>query len=200
MRRLTLLTLLMIGAAAPSPAQTPSNTEGLYLGAAANGTRLYFDEDDFDVNDGGGGLALRAGYGVSRVVTLFVGVSGARLDGENNGVINDDYDYGVGELGARFHFGGGRRALVPYLEASLQGAAATYGDRFDLEFRGGALALGGGLAYYVTPLLALDAGLRVAGGEFDEVDFGPVSVDVDGDDFGFGAVQLTLGLTWFPLR
>jgi hypothetical protein len=200
--RLFLLPALLglLALVPPATAQAPSSTDKLFLHASVGGTRLYFDEDDFDQNDGGGGLTLRAGYSVSRVVTLFAGVSGARMDGENNGVIDDEYDYGVGEIGARFHFGAGRRALVPYLEASLQGAAATYDDRFDLEFSGGALGLGGGLAYYVTPRLALDGGLRFAGGEFDEIDFGDVSFDVDGDDFGFGSAQLSFGLTWFPLR
>ena len=196
------ISLLLAGLIALAPlAHAQSNTRGFYVQATLGGTQLHFDEDNFDEHDGGGGLALRAGYGVSRIVTLFAGASGSRMDGENNGLIDDDYDFGVGELGARFHIvNAGRRALVPYLEASFQAAAATYDAAFDLEFRGGAFGLGGGIAYYVSEPLALDLGLRFAGGSFNEVDLGDVAFDIDEDDFGFGVSRLTFGLSWFPFR
>ncbi len=201
MRRSLLLSLAaLLGLAGSARAQAPSNTERLFVQATLDGMRLHFDEDNFDESDEGGSLNLRVGYGISRVVTLFAGASGSRMDGENNGLIDDDYGFGVGEIGARFHFGAERRALVPYLEVGLQGAAATYEDDFDLEFRGGALGLGGGLAYYVSEPLALDVGLRFAGGAFDEVDLGGVAFDLDEDDFGFGVSRLTFGISWYPFR
>ena len=196
MRVLSALALLAV-LAAPASAQR-STTSGLFLQLAADGQALNFNEDDFDETDDGGGLALRAGYGVSRVVTLYLGVSGARVDGETNGVINDTYDWTAGELGARFHLLPSAR-LVPYLDVALRGVAATY-DEADLEFRGGGVAFGGGVAYYVSPSVALDAALRVGGGGFDEVQLGGLSADVDADDFGYGEGRFSVGLTFFPLR
>ncbi|NNF56825.1 MAG: outer membrane beta-barrel protein [Rhodothermaceae bacterium] len=198
MRALVLLLALAFTATAVS-AQAPSRTQKLFLNVQVDGARLYFDEDNFERNDPGGGAALRAGYGVSRVVTLFGGLSGARIDGETNGVIDDTYDWGVLEVGARFNFGGGRRALVPYLETSLQGAEATY-DPSDLRFRGAALGVGAGLQYFVTEGLALDGALRGAVGGFNEIQLGRLTVAVNEDDFGFAATRLSFGLTWYPTR
>lgn len=193
----TALALVLLAAAA-APASAQSTTRGLFLQVSADGQSLNFNEDDFRETDGGGGLALRAGYGLSRVVTLYAGVSGAQVDGETNGVINDTYDWTAGELGARLHLLPSAR-LIPYLDVALRGVAATY-DEADLEFRGGGIAFGGGLAYYVTPSVALDAALRLGGGGFDEVQGGALSLDVDPDDFGYGEGRLSVGLTVFPLR
>ena len=191
---------LLLAVAAPASAQSRSNTEGLYLGGSLGSTALFFDEADYDVNDEGGGLNLRVGYGFSRLFTLYLGVGGARIDGVNNGLVNDEYDFGYGELGALFHFSSARRAWVPYLDIALAGVEASYDDDFDLAFRGGALALGGGVKYYVSEPLALDFGLRVRGGAFDEVETGRARFDLNADDFEFGTAQLTFGLSWFPFR
>jgi hypothetical protein len=194
--RTTLLALALLAAGAASA--QPANTSGLFVQLALDGQSLNFNEDDFDETDDGGGLALRAGYGVSRVVTLYLGASGARVDGETNGVINDEYDWAAGEIGARFNLLPSAR-LVPYLDVALRGVAATY-DEADLEFRGGGIALGGGASYFVSPTVALDAALRIGGGGFEEVQLGGLSADIDPDDFGYGEGRLSLGVTFYPLR
>lgn len=195
--RTVLLALLLLATASAAAAQSP-NTRSLFLQVALDGQSLNYNEDSFDETDDGGGLALRAGYGVSRVVTLYLGVSGARVDGETNGVINSEYDWGAGELGARFNLLPSRR-LSPYLDVALRGVAAT-DEETSLEFRGGGVALGGGVAYFVSPTVALDAALRVGAGGFDEVQLGGLSAEIDPDDFGYGEGRLSLGLTVYPLR
>ncbi len=196
-----LLSLLALSlAAAPLAAQPvgPSNTEGLFLQLALDGQSLSYDEDDFDDTDDGGGASLRVGYGVSPVATFYVGVSGAEVDGQTNGVINNTYRFGAGELGARFAFNRGS-ALRPYLDVALRGVAAS-DDASALEFRGGGIALGGGIAYFVSPTVALDAALRIGGGQFTEVDFGAISVDISDGDIGYGEGRLSVGLTAYPFR
>lgn len=195
-----LLVVLLMGSAALAHAQAPSRTQKLFFSVGLEGTRIYFDEDDLDTSDGGGGLGLQIGYGFTRTFSLYLGVSGAVMDGENNGVIEDEYALGVGEIGTQLHFGGGRRALVPYLDFAFSGVSATYDERFELEFRGGAFSFGGGLRYFVSEPLALDVGLRASLGGFNEVELERIAVDIDEDDFGFGLTRLALGLTWFPLR
>lgn len=195
---LVLLVAPLASAQRGGAPSTASNTEGLFLQLALDAQSLNYNEDNFQDTDDGGGLSLRVGYGFSPLFTLYGGLSGATVDGETNGVINNDYTFAAGEIGARFNFRRGR-ALRPYLDVALRGATAS-DDESDLEFRGGGVAFGGGLAYFVSPTVALDGALRIGGGGFDEVDFGRLSADIDADDFGYGEGRLSLGLTVYPLR
>ena len=198
MRLAFLLVTALLAAPLASAQRGASTTEGLFLQLALDGQALTYDRDDVDDTDNGGGLALRVGYGFSPLFTLYGGVSGATVDGEANGVIGNEYTFGAGEIGARFSFNRGR-ALRPYLDVALRGVTAS-DDESDLEFRGGGVALGGGLAYFVSPTVAIDGALRIGGGGFNEVDFGRVSVEVDEDDFGYGEGRLSLGVTVYPMR
>lgn len=180
-----------------SDAPERSNTERLFLQVTLDGQALEYDRDAF-ADAEGGGLSLRAGWGVSRLVTLYIGVSGARVDSESGGVLNDEYDWGSGEIGARFNFRSGR-AFVPYADVALQGVTAR-DDDLDLEFSGGGLVLGGGVSYFLSRSVALDAGLRFGGGEFNEVKLGRLSSEIDDDNFNYGAGRFSLGLTFYPLR
>ncbi len=193
MRLLLLLALVAPLAAQPA---SPSNTEGLFVHLALDGQSLRYDEDTLDQTDSGGGLALRVGYGFSPVFTLYGGASGATIGGDTNGVIRDEYQFGAGEIGARINLNRGR-ALRPYLEVALRGVVASDDDTA-LEFRGGGIALGGGLAYFVSPTIAFDAALRIGGGAFNEVDFGRVSLDLE--DVNYGEGRFSLGVTAYPFR
>lgn len=69
----------------------------------------------------GGGLGLRAGYGVSDRFTLYLGVEGAGLDGGRGFEgLGDDEEYSVLyiELGSRFHFRPGQQ-LEPYADVAF---------------------------------------------------------------------------------
>ena len=183
-------------ASAQRGARAVSNTEGLFLQLAVDGQALNYNEDDLDQNDNGGGLSARVGYGFSPLFTLYGGVSGARVDGDTNGVISEEYSFVAAEIGARFNFNRGR-ALRPYLDVALRGVRASEDD-LDLEFTGGGVAVGGGLAYFVSPSVAIDGALRIGAGRFDEVELGDFGLDLD--DAGYGEGRLSLGLTFYPLR
>lgn len=206
----TFLPLLLL-AATPLAAQpfAPSNTEGLFLQIALDAQSVEYGVGGSSSGTGetggsttesawrseGGGLALRAGYGVSSLVTLYGGVSGARLEHERGG---SEHDFGAGEVGARFGFNRGR-ALRPYLDVALRAVVAR-SDAPDVESRGGALALGAGVAYFLSPTVALDAALHVGRGRFDEFDLGPISVDIRDEDGDFREARLSVGLTAYPFR
>ena len=145
-----------------------------------------------------GGLTLRAGWGISRLATLYLGFQGARIDGETNGIVNEEYDWGGFELGSRFNFRSGK-PFVPYVDVALRAVAAIQED-IDLEFQGGGITIGGGVAYFLSPHISLDAGLRFGFGGFDEVRFGPISVEVDPDTFGYGERRFSIGMTFYPLN
>ena len=191
-----LLVCLTVVLALPAGAQPfgPSNTEGLFLHAALDAQGVDLDDDAEGAEAEGGGRALRVGYGFSPLFTLYGGVSGARVDGARTG----EYDWTAGEIGARFTFNRGR-AFRPYLDVALRGIEAS-ADDVDFEIRGGAIAVGGGIAYFVSPTVAIDAALRVGGGEADEVQLGSLSLDVSESDLEFGEARFSVGLTAYPFR
>lgn len=199
--RAALVALVVVAAAlmtaAPASAQS-SNTEKLFLQVTLDGQGLAYNEDDFSDGDGGGGLSLRAGWGVSRVVTLYAGFGGARMDEEMDSFIGNEYDWGTAEVGARFNLLPSRR-FVPYLDVALRGVSAT-DDDLDFDFTGGGIALGGGASYFISPSVALDAAFRIGGGSFEDVEFGSLATDIDEDDFEYGEGRFSLGLTFYPLR
>ncbi|WP_143815362.1 outer membrane beta-barrel protein [Longibacter salinarum] len=179
-------------------AEPKSNTERLFLQISLDGQSIDYRDDAFSETDNGGGLSLRAGWGVSPLVTIYVGVTGASIDGQSSAITGNDYSWSGGELGLRLNFRSGR-SLVPYADVALRGVAATEDDR-DVEFRGGGFTLGGGVSYFFTPAVALDAGLHFGGGRFDEVQVGNISAGLDEDEFGYGEGRFSLGLTFYPLR
>jgi opacity protein-like surface antigen len=187
---------------APAHAQeetaVKSNTERLFLQVSLDGQSLDYREYSFSDTDDGGGLSIRAGWGVSPLVTLYAGIMGATIDGQTNGITGDEYSWSGGELGVRLNFRSGQ-SLVPYANVALRGVAATEDD-LDLEFRGGGFTLGGGVSYFMTPAVALDLGLHFGAGSFNEVQVGRFSTGLDEDDFGYGEGRLSLGLTFYPLR
>ena len=186
--------LLAALVAAPAFAQPASGTEGLFLHLALDGQAVEIDDNRDGAEAEGGGLALRVGYGFSPLFTLYGGVSGAAVEGDRIG----EYDFTAGEIGARFSFNRGR-ALRPYLDVALRGVRAEAED-VDFEISGGAIAVGGGVAYFLSPTVALDAALRFGGGRADEVQLGQVSFDVSEDELDFGEARLSVGLTAYPFR
>ncbi len=174
-----------------------SNTEKLFLHVTIDGQVLTFDEDGFSNSDTGGGLSLRAGWGVTQLVTLYLGLNGARMEGRINR-LNYEYDWGAFEIGSRFNFRSGE-PFVPFVDVALRAVAAQQ-ESIDLEFLGGGLTIGGGAAYFVTPYIAFNAGFRLGLGGINEIRFGNLSVDVDANDFGYGEQRFSVGMVFYPIK
>jgi len=66
------------GTRSTTVAPRASSTDGLFLHARADGHGIAFEDAG---DDTGATLGLRAGYGVSDRVTLYLGLEGADLDG-----------------------------------------------------------------------------------------------------------------------
>lgn len=179
-----------------------SKTRGLMLEAAVGGAGLSVEGDEAGE---GGSAALRVGYGVSNLVTLYAGVSGATLDsdGFDFGIVEGEgeFEYGAVDLGVEFNFGSERSALRPYVNVGVSGAAAVFDVRGgeDLSVLGGAISGGAGLKYYVVPTLALNGGVQLAGGQFTDYEVDGDTEDLP-DELDFGAARLQVGLTWNPFR
>lgn len=185
-------------AAAPAAAQS-STTRGFNLGGYLEGAQLSVEGND---PSGGGGLGLRIGYGINRIVTLFLGIDGTAIEVEDGTAPSGDWHMAHFDCGARFHFANTLRSWVPYLEAAITGRAVGLDpavvagqDVGELSFSGAAFSLGGGIALYLKENLAIDIGLVASGGEFNEIEVGAVSVgnlDVDANSSRF-----RVGLVWW---
>ena len=199
--RTALLGVLVGFASVPARAQAQqSTTRGFSFGAQLIGTSLAVEQDDANR---GGGLALRAGYGFNRIVTVFVQLDGSQIDIPRGDNIVGEWGLAHADIGARFHFANSLRRWVPYLEAAVGARSVSVdnprvdGERLDkLSFNGGAFTVGGGISTHFSPSWALDVSLKVSGGQFTEIDVGSAAIrnlDLDATSTRFG-----VGVVWWP--
>jgi opacity protein-like surface antigen len=208
MQRTTVAMLLVLACAARGQAQsgTPrANPKGFFLGAHVLGAAIKSDESDTDnTTESGAGLGVQAGWGFTPRWALFVDAAGASIDAEEG----DDYSLAHFDVGLRFHFVSATRALVPYLDAAFTGRAAEQknvtlddgtpgGTTGTLSFSGSGFSLGGGLQYFFSPKLSLNAGLRWTTGAFDSAKF--QDVQVNDLDFDASSTRVNLGVVWYPM-
>jgi hypothetical protein len=193
----TAATVLLL--AAPLAAQK-STTRGLHLGFHLQGASLSVQEAEAD---GGGGAGFRIGYGLNRIVTLYFEADGVSVDSQSSDEFQGTWTLGHADLGVRFHFANSLRSWVPYLEVALGAQVAGVKDVkvngvnvADITFSGDSFSLGGGTYAYFTQTFALEVGLKLSDGTFNEVDFGDISVnnlDIDATSFRF-----KVGVVWWP--
>jgi opacity protein-like surface antigen len=198
-RKYVVAALALAAAAAPATAQldAPSKTNGFSVGLHLVGNSFDTDaDDDFDEFTGGG-LGLELAYGFNSGLALFLDVSG-------NGLESDDADEDATDgavhvdLGARYNFGGGRRSLVPFLEAAMTGFAISGEDDVadDVVISGAGVTIGGGVQYFVRRNLSLNAGVRLTNGALTQVEVDGDSEDIE--DQHFTSSRVILGATWHP--
>lgn len=190
----------LAGLAGPARAQdVRSETRGLILGAHVSSTSLQVEDGERETG-GGGGITI--GYGVSRRVALYLGVTGTTIR-VSNPAIRDQYALGQVDLGVRVSFRRPEHKFIPYVVAALTAMSARAdipvgnGVTVEGEMVGGGLTLGGGFTHYFNPSVALDVALLATGGRFTELEFGPISAEIP-DDLEASSGRLTIGLSWWP--
>ncbi len=168
----------------PSPTARASTTTGLALGGALRGTS-FANEDG---SNGGGGVQLGLGYGVSQNLSVRVQLGFSGLSDDEADV---SYVLGEAAMGGRFSFGSPQSRFVPYAEATgsyqtsstlglgsvfvqLDDGTTVLLEDVELDYAGPGVAVGGGLLYFLTPTLALDIGLSAV--------FSSLTVTVSADD------------------
>lgn len=165
-------------------------------GAATGGAA-----DDAEMRRGGA-LGVAVGYGFSDRLALVLSADGARVkypgpvtaDGGPTG----SYDQLTVDIALRASFLGEHSPLRPYLTSGITGVAESpRPDDTGMVKSGGGITIGGGLQYFTSPKVALDAGLLFTSGSF-------TGVEVDGEKYeydeglGFSHSRLQLGITWRP--
>lgn len=174
-----------------APAADDSKIRGFMVGVHLNGSAIQPDGSD---TESGGGLGLRLGYGVSNHVTLYAEGDAASVD-----YANDPGSYTLAHvgLGVRGTFRGARARLRPFVEGALMGvAAADTENGSDVVISGGGLQVGGGLEYFFSRHVALDAGLTFGPGSFNRATVDGERVDVD--KLNFTSSRFNLGVSFHP--
>lgn len=195
---LSILALLLGGSRASAQLSQPgiaSVTEGVYFAPHLLGASLKPEGQE---QEGGSGFGLSVGYGITRLVAVYLNLDAGNLDIRNpDPEINGRYTLGQADLGVQFNFGPPMRRAIPYLRTALT-ARVAFVERNDTNFElsGAALTIGGGLSYYFRPRLALDAGLDLTGGKFDK--FKVEGEEVPIDEFDASGGRFHIGLTWYP--
>jgi hypothetical protein len=150
----------------------------------------------------GAGAGVTVGYGITRLLSAF-----ATLDLAKQKTAPDNYPEGSWglshfEVGARANLPLGGSSTVPYVTGSMgrRALAATTntedGDRVDVTFSGRMFAVGGGIEHFFSPTMALDAGVGVGFGKFNN--FKVADEEYDPGTTSTTSMRLHLGVTWRP--
>lgn len=186
---------LLLGVAGGADAQNSSDwirstTEGFHLAGYLNGSAIEY-RGDGEI-ESGPGFGLGLGYGVSRLVTLYVDVAAADVQLASG---TGSYVLAHADVGAQFTFGGPQRSVLGYLTTGFNGRATnTSVNGSSLVMHGGGLSLGGGLLVFLSRTAALDFGLRWSAGSFSEAKYRGTSESID---VGASSARLNVGLSWW---
>jgi len=208
---LSLLFAFVFSLASPVPAQGQtsdaqtddqeeilSGTEGLFLEAHLQGHGVTVEDDD---TDNGRGFGVKVGYGFTPLITAYLGIDGASMDVGDPGTRSlaaNEYSLVYVDLGGRLNFRSGQNSVVPYLDASLSGIASTYSTSGgDVTFSGSGASVGAGLQYFVSRQFALNGGLDLTFGSYDEVEAGSQTESVD---LGFTGARIDVAVSWYPFQ
>lgn len=161
----TVLSLLLLASpgAAQSESPTRSTTTGLSIGVHASGASLFLVEDESRTQ--GGGLGLNVGFGFNPGFALHLSTSGAVLDPAGG----DNWLLGHADLEARFNFADASRSWVPHLAVGVGFRTANFEVDNDAdpvgEWHGNpGFTMGGGISYFLSPSVSMDAFLRYSFG------------------------------------
>lgn len=196
----TACTLGLLGLSVTPLAGQKSTTRGLNLGFHVQAATLAVQDGE---SDGGGGAGFRVGYGINRIITLYIEADGVSVESQGSDEFQGKWTLGHADLGVRFHFANTLRSWVPYLDVAIGGRGASVkdveagGQGFeDITFNGGAFSLGGGIYAYFSQTLALEVGLKFSGGEFTEVELGGLSLN--NLDIDASSTRFKVGIVWWP--
>ena len=175
-----------------------STTRGFNLGAHLQGASYTIEAQD---PQEAGGFGIRAGYGLNRIITLYLGVDGAQVELQDS-TVSGDWSLAHVDVGVRFHFANSLRRWVPYLDAAVGARAVTVKNAVvngnssaNASLNGAAFSAGGGLYVFFNESLAMDVGVKASTGEFNKIDIGALSLS--NLDLDVKSTRFNLGIVWW---
>jgi len=182
-------------------------TTGLTLGVyslAAPGVSITGADVDgtFDTKLGEG-AGLMAAYGFNRTFSGFVSLDLAKQ--ETGAEVEPAGSFGLAhfEIGARMNLPMNNPRTTPYLSASIghralaaQVTDENTGEKFPFSMSGQMYAVGGGVQHFMSPHLALDAGVEYATGSFSR--FKDDRSEWDAQINSSTSLRLRVGVNWRP--
>lgn len=178
---------------------------GLMLGLGGTYTPSFdftatipeFPDEALQVDlDGGIGVAVRAGFGITPVFVIFGGFEQSWHDLADAG---DDVQLR--------HILGGVRVNLPMETRANPFVSLGYGERrlrgedeedgSTITITGNFFDIGAGVLFYLAPTLGLDIGANYGFGEFDDARSGPIRFNIDTGNVN--VIRLRVGLTWMPM-
>ncbi|MEX2182026.1 MAG: outer membrane beta-barrel protein [Gemmatimonadaceae bacterium] len=197
MRSTCLLIAAMLIVAPPPGQAQESNTKGFVGNLHYSRTTLKSDQDGAET-DQGNGFGGRVGWGFSPNFTVYLGLEAAKLIIEGDGA-GGDYGLGHLDLGLTYNFANANRALVPYLEGAVGARAIAYSTiGGDIQQLGASFTLGGGINYFFSGSTALQVGLNVTGGTFQNAKLD--GDEIPGSDMSASGARLMVGVTYSPMK
>jgi opacity protein-like surface antigen len=184
------VTLQPTGAAAQQAPPITSDPTGFHLAGYLNGSAIEYEGDND--TESGGGIGLALGWGINRTVTVYLRGSAAEVDMTG---FNDTYALAHFDIAARVHLRGPEAQVLPFVTAGVSARAAEIdilGDPFSIT--GAGPTLGGGLAIFLSPSLAIDIGLTWTGGTFTEAEYRGLKEEID---ISATSARFEAGVAWW---
>ncbi|HEY7768571.1 outer membrane beta-barrel protein [Longimicrobium sp.] len=200
MRNILLAAAGAVLAASTAHAQVSDN-RGWMVNAHVAGASTGGAAEDAEMRRGGA-LGLAVGYGFSDRLALLVSADGGRVKYPGP-VIADagpsgSYDQVTVDIALRASFLDEHSPLRPYLTSGITGVAESSRlDSTGIVTSGGGITIGGGVQYFTSPKVALEAGLLFTAGSFTGFEVEGEKYEYD-EGLGFGHSRLQLGITWHP--
>ena len=191
MKRILTLLLVVVGFAGSASAQY--STRGFALRPHFVGVSWSLDDFESD-REAGGGFGVNLAYGFNEVVAAYIEFSGAQIDpgeGEPYALVHVD-------LGAIFTVGAPTSKVKGNFLVALNGRAFEIDQEgANVEGSGGGLTAGGGVLYFVSSKVAIDANLLWTFGEISDVEVNGLTWTTNLDAT---STRFNLGIAWFPGR
>ena len=182
-----------------------STTEGWVSGFDLGGAAVSLDHKP---RDRAGLVGARVGYGLNRIVTLYLSAYETDVDVLEFDAF-DKVTFGHLDLGMRLHLAHRRRRWVPYGDLAVTlwpvSDVLKNGERTTTDFSGRATSsLGGGLAIYLSEAWALDVNFKAGEGGFKDVEVSNLSGSETTEhshtflDIWAESARFTVGVSWWP--
>jgi len=186
----TAFLLVSTPANVAAQARSWSDPTGFHVGLNAGPASIEYDADT--QTDSGPAFGLTAGWGIINLITAYIEIGGANLDGLLSG---DPYAAANFDIGARFNILDKGKKVRPYALAAFTGVATDRDIAGAVQtIAGSGLALGGGVTYFFSRKVAVDAGFKVSSVTFTEADRNGVKTTID---LASTATRFTVGMNYW---